>query len=387
MVVNPDGSVNFEGAASPYQTGGARAVAPGADLAAANRAARVTKYGSDMVGKMEAAGSTFGGPAAPSVSTATNVAPGATSAAASTPNFGQRALKLLRSGGGKMGSLARGVGAALLVPNMALSAMKTAETPTEDYEKRFGFGVSNIESPALRGVRDVGVRALGALTDLGNQFNPFSSTGTRAAAPANATSTVPAAATTIPGGVNAYSSVARAPAEVQRLATGAQPIPSEGTGMAVNSRTGRVMSFNTGVPAAAGAGAYAQPGYAPQPENRLKLNTGQDVIDLAYAARDRRRAVEAGQIGVKNLEAQARILGSTGQYMRGAAAMANTGTAGLKVAPDALGNQQIIDLKTGTTTTPKKLLPESDIQAMMKKYSKTRDQIVQEGIAQGYATK
>lgn len=41
-------------------------------------------------------------------------------------------------------------------------------TTTEQYEKRFGFEPSDIESPGLRAVRDVGVRALGAASDIGN---------------------------------------------------------------------------------------------------------------------------------------------------------------------------------------------------------------------------
>lgn len=46
--------------------------------------------------------------------------------------------------------------------------VNTANTPTEDYETRFGFGPSTSDSPAVNLVRDIGVRALGAASDLGN---------------------------------------------------------------------------------------------------------------------------------------------------------------------------------------------------------------------------
>lgn len=50
----------------------------------------------------------------------------------------------------------------------AASIATTATTPTEDYETRFGFGPSTSDSPGVNLVRDVGVRALGAASDLGN---------------------------------------------------------------------------------------------------------------------------------------------------------------------------------------------------------------------------
>lgn len=51
---------------------------------------------------------------------------------------------------------------------LAATAADTATTPTSDYETRFGLGQSTIESPGLRMLRDIGVRALGAGSDLGN---------------------------------------------------------------------------------------------------------------------------------------------------------------------------------------------------------------------------
>lgn len=51
---------------------------------------------------------------------------------------------------------------------LGATAASTYDTPTSDYETRFGIDPSTIENPALRGIRDVGVRALGAASDLGN---------------------------------------------------------------------------------------------------------------------------------------------------------------------------------------------------------------------------
>lgn len=61
-------------------------------------------------------------------------------------------------------------GAARLAAPVAVGAStaQTLDTPTEDYETRFGFGPSGSDSPAVNLVRDIGVRALGAASDLGN---------------------------------------------------------------------------------------------------------------------------------------------------------------------------------------------------------------------------
>jgi len=129
---------------------------------------------------------------------------------------------------------------------------------------------------------------------------------------------------------------------------------------------------------ASGGVAAAAP--AGEPEKRLKLNVGQDVIDLAYQARDRRRALEAGKLGIEQSAAQARALAAAGTYMRGTAAMSNVGTAGLKVATDAMGNPQIVNLKTGTARTPVK---EEDIAATMAANKMTRDQVIARLRAEG----
>src|ERR1700704_4524799 len=112
MVVNPDGSVQFEGDMGKLMRG-AGAAADQGGLAVQNRAARLAKYGPEQVAKMETAGSRFGGAAAgaptggaaaPSVATAQNPAPVATSTAASGTTFGQRALRSLRLGGRLLGA-------------------------------------------------------------------------------------------------------------------------------------------------------------------------------------------------------------------------------------------------------------------------------------------
>lgn len=397
MVVNPDGTVQFEGDVGKLMRGGAQG---GTDLATANRAARVTKYGADTVGKMEAAGSTFGGaraaaPSAPSVATATNPAPIATSTAASQLNFGQKALRALRFGGKALGAAGIGITA-------GTAAMKTADTPTEEYEKRFGIGPSNLDSPALRLGRDVAVRSAGALVDLGDAVNPFSSTGAKAAAPAIAPNTnagAPAAAplTSLQPGVTNYPSVASSPAEARALISGAQSVPAQGTGTAVNNRTGKTMTFNTGVPAAAApTGAQPEAPVAPLPtlgtEGGIFTNLAKFQTDVAkraavtaQGAQGFNRTIKLGTLGYHQQEAEARGLAAQGTYMRGAAAVANAGEAGKKVTTDLMGNPVITDTKKGTALAPTvmKTIPESDITATMAANKMTREQVVARLRAEG----
>lgn len=398
MVINPDGTVQFEGGATPYQAG-ARAAAPG-DLATANRAARVAKYGADTVTKMETAGSNFGGApaAAPSVPTATNPAPVATAAAERGLSFGQKALRLLRTGGRVLGAAGIGV-------TGAMSAARTYETPTEDYEKRFGIAPSNMDSPAGRFVRDLGVRSLGAVADLGTTLNPFSSTANPVAKTGGALAAAPGGvSSTIPEGTTAYNSVAAAPKEVQNLVRGAQPIPALGTGAARNNSTGRVLAFNTGVPAEGGPNPAA---YEQSPttmranstalpslgtEGGIFNNLAKFSSDVAAqkgaaaaAGQSFNRSLKIGGLNVKEQEAQARNLAATGTYLRGTAAVADAGDKGKKVTVDAMGNPVIVNTKTGTAMAPKVNQPvsESDIAATMKANNMSREAVLARLRAEG----
>ncbi|MEG0939719.1 MAG: hypothetical protein RSE32_13555 [Comamonas sp.] len=69
---------------------------------------------------------------------------------------------------GRLGAVAGKALSAIAAPAaLASTATAVGETPTEAYEKRFGFGPNNNEG--IGGLaRDVGVRALGAASDLGD---------------------------------------------------------------------------------------------------------------------------------------------------------------------------------------------------------------------------
>lgn len=81
----------------------------------------------------------------------------------------------LRAVGSKVGNFAKAAGA-YAVPFAGMAgAYDGFNTPTEQYEKRIGAGQSDssVDSPALRGLRDMGVRAAGIATDIGYNLNPL----------------------------------------------------------------------------------------------------------------------------------------------------------------------------------------------------------------------
>ena len=88
----------------------------------------------------------------------------AASASASPQGAGYRAGAAVGRG---IAPVMKAAGAVALPATLAGTASAAAETPTSDYEKRFGFEPNSIEG--VGGLaRDVGVRALGAASDLGN---------------------------------------------------------------------------------------------------------------------------------------------------------------------------------------------------------------------------
>ena len=102
------------------------------------------------------------GPAAP-VSPAATVAPAPTTAPAP-----QGAAYRAGAAVGRVAAPAlRAVGAAAVPATLAGTGGTVAATPTEDYEKRFGLQPNSLEGFAGF-ARDVGVRALGAASDLGD---------------------------------------------------------------------------------------------------------------------------------------------------------------------------------------------------------------------------
>ena len=370
MVINPDGSIQFEGDVKKLfnSQGGA---AGATNLAATNEAARLAKFGPEQVARMKAAGATFGGttaPAAPSVATATNPAPVATAQAATRLTFGQRALRALQTGGRLLG--AAGIGA-----TGATSALKTAGTPTEDYERRFGVGPSNLDSPALRLVRDLAVRGAGALVDLGDTVNPFSG-GARAPA------AVPA-----PSGAAAATAT---PVNAEALMTGTG-VPEFGTGaFRVGRRPAVALDSRAALAAAAPAVAAAAPAAAAPAAPVLGTeggifgnlvnftrDLGKQKIAAATEGRDLNRAVKLGTLAATQQTAASGAENAISARLKAFAALETAGASGLKVTPDLMGNPVITDLrkKTALAPTVNKPVTEADIAATMKANKMTRQQV------------
>lgn len=102
-------------------------------------------------------------PQAPMAAPAT--APAATGV---TPPSQQGAAYRAGSAVGRLGATTgRALGAIAAPAALASTGTEVANTPTDAYEKRFGLGANNIDGVGGL-VRDVGVRALGAASDLGD---------------------------------------------------------------------------------------------------------------------------------------------------------------------------------------------------------------------------
>lgn len=143
---------NFTMGAQPAAATAA-AVDPATDVRAKYTPDRATKeakaWQAERAAQQAAAAAPPAAPAAPAAAPAREPGPVARAA--------QRV-------GGAAATLARGATPLLL----GGAAASTATTPTEDYEQRFGFEPSTSDSPGARLVRDVGVRTLGAMSDVGN---------------------------------------------------------------------------------------------------------------------------------------------------------------------------------------------------------------------------
>jgi hypothetical protein len=387
MVINPDGSIQFERIEVPGQQRGAAAASKSADLAAQNRAARLAKYGPDMVTKMETAGARFGGtgaPAAatpaPSVATATNPAPVATSAAASGLNIGQRIMRVLQGGGRLLG--AAGVGAV-----GGSTALTVAGKTTEDYEKELsGLGVSQnpaYESPALRAVRDIGVRGLGALVDLGRAVNPFGGAAT------------PPAIT--PTGGAAAAAPALPPINAEALMTGTA-VPAPGTGaFRVGNRRAVAVDSRGAAAEAAPVIAAARQSTAPAAPVlgteggifsnlvQFQKDLGKQKIAAATEAREFGRGVKLGTLGAAQQTAASAAENAVSNRIKAIADIETALGSGRKVTTDLMGNPVIVDTKTRTALAPtvNKPVTDADIAATMKANKMTREQVLARLRAEG----
>lgn len=123
-------------------------------------------------------------PAAPEAAAATAAAPEAATAAAPeamggiararallngalpSPNLGVAADAVQGTANKVLPTINKFLAKTLIPASLASTAVNAYNTPTEVYDKRFGFGPS--DNGALGLVEDVGKRALGAASDLGN---------------------------------------------------------------------------------------------------------------------------------------------------------------------------------------------------------------------------
>lgn len=187
------------------------------------------------------------GPAAPAPAAVPGAAPVAASSPAAAPQgAGYRAGAAI---GRAAAPVLRAAGAAALPATLAGTASAAFETPTSDYEKRFGLEPNSSEG--LGGfARDVGVRALGVASDLGDTLtmglagrNLYADKQPGAAAPALAAA--PAAASTGVGAgagrgnVNSAAANPNAPVPTVSPATAAGPAaPSSNVTREGNSYSG-----------------------------------------------------------------------------------------------------------------------------------------------------
>jgi hypothetical protein len=317
---------------------------------------------------------------ASSAPTATNPAPVATANAATAPTIGGRIMNVLRSGGRMLGAAGIGV-------TGGVSAMTTARTPTSEYERRFGIGPSNLDSPALRFLRDLGVRGAGALVDLGDTINPFS--GAPSPRPVTPTGGVAAAAP---------SAAQRTPIDAEALINGTG-VPERGTGafrggnrpaVAVDSR-GNIVEAPVAAPVAAPQAPVmpilgTEGGIFANAVPFLNQVTQQRGVAAAQA-QTARRATAAFEAGIKDRETRVKELDTVSTRIKALADVQSAMGTGKKVTADIMGNPIVTDVTSGTSVRPqvRQQLTEADVKGMMKKYNLTREQVLKDAADRGFA--
>lgn len=264
------------------------------------------------------------------VATAPPVGAPVASAAQPAPGYGARAMNAVRNAGSAVlnNPVARAVsrGAAPLM--LAGSGVATSQTPTEDYEQRFGFQPSTNDSPGTRFVRDVGVRALGAASDLGNAmtlgfagnvFRDKVGQQQALAAPAPAPSAVrtaaPAVGTTqtdVQRGGAADVLSTPLPGIQKTVRSDGRVLYSDGAGDAALMARGPISAQNMGA-----AGALADRSQAESLSRvRAGMNREQEQREVAEAQRinsfvqERYNTPTRGQMRVRELAARERESGA-----------------------------------------------------------------------------
>lgn len=366
--------------------------------------------------------------AAPSLPVTENPAPVATATNASKLSFGQRLLNVMRSGARATGTAA----GALAVGTVGTgTALDVAGKTTADYEKELsGLGVGQGTRYANGGVqlaRDVGVRGLGALADLGRNtlrlipgMPSFGSPNAPTAAPAAAPA-ASAPALIFPPGVNSATG-ARGAAAASFIG-GSSTDLTPGTGVTLDNQTGRVVTIGQhpedldptahsgraqngpirGIDFAAPSAPSANSLRVFEPRGATGATAGvptlgtrgtifenlvafagernRAMLAAAGGAREVNRAVKAAQIARIGIEGE----NAVSNRMKAQADVEKARSDGKKVAYDVTGNPVIVDTKRGTAVAPKvnKPVTEADIQATMKANKLTRAQVMERLIAEG----
>jgi hypothetical protein len=280
-------------------------------------------------------------------------------------------MRVLRGG-------ARALGAAGIGVTGALSAATTARTPTEEYERRFGIGPSTLDSPALRFIRDIGVRGAGALVDLGETINPF-----------GGAATPPRITPPTTGVAAAGGAAARTPIDAEALMRGTG-VPERGTGaFRVGTRPAVTVDSRGNIvePAAAPTAAAA-----PAPVTPVLGTQGgifanavpflQQVAQqrgVAAAQTQARRLSAASTAGaIKERETAVAEAGSVSDRIKALADVQAALGAGKKVTADIMGNPIVTDVAAGTALRPTVREPITDkqIKDTMRIEKMTRAQVL-----------
>jgi hypothetical protein len=157
----------------------------------------------------------------------------------------------------KMGFLRRninragrsGLGKAFIGGSLATTALDVANTPTEDYYKRFGI-TPEADSPFVDLMQDTGARALGAASDLGNNLSLgfFDRFFRDKPQQPGQSSIIPSVQAATGGGQPSAGGAQRKPAQPRSdyASRVDDPtfVPEQGTGVFRNERTGRTQTFD-----------------------------------------------------------------------------------------------------------------------------------------------
>lgn len=379
MVINPDGTIQYEGDPQRLQARGVAGAAPGIDpgvlRAAARNAGNPTPGPSNYVAPQPAPLMDGTTPRPATMPVGENLAPAATAAAATNQTFGQRLMAGLRSGTSLLtrgvGGVQAGMGAADAVQN-GLNVNNAED---------IGFGAVTAAAPAvglagnvLRSGRDFIMKnVIDRAYGQNKTFIPQATPAGPSTAPAG----------TFPPGVNQPTGVAGAAAS---NFIDSSAVPQVGQGAMRNNRTGAVTTFNTPpdqvvrAPVAAAAETRVK---APQlgTEGGLFANLAPfvnsrnaAVVDAAYGAQGVNRAVKGATIAKVGIEAENAV---SNRITANARAAANS-KDNHKLGMDPAGNPVIVDMKNNTAIRPtiKTSVSEADITSTMAKNNMTRAQVL-----------